>query len=110
MRLIHVETHKLRDFDEPPDKYAILSRRWTDEICLQDWKAYLAKQDPASSQIPLKSGFTKIRDACTQAKEKGLEWVWADTVCIDKTNNLEVGKSINLMFSWYQSASVCFVY
>jgi hypothetical protein len=110
MRLIHVDTHELRDFDEPPDKYAILSHRWTDEICLQDWKAYLAAQDPASSQIERKSGFTKIRNACVLAKEHGLAWLWADTVCIDKTNNLEVGKSINLMFLWYQSASVCFVF
>jgi hypothetical protein len=112
MRLIHVETHELREFNEPPNEYAILSHRWIDdqEVRLQDWEAYVAKQEPTSSQVQYKSGFIKIQNACTQAKKRGLEWMWADTACIDKTNHLEVGKSINLMFSWYQFASVCFVY
>jgi hypothetical protein len=112
MRLIHVRTYELQDCDKPPNKYAILSHRWIDgeEICLQDWKTYLANQKPISDPISNKPGFIKVQDACTQAKKHGLEWLWADTVCIDKTNNLEVGKSINLMFSWYQKAAVCFTY
>src|ERR1700761_4852760 len=112
MRLIHVRTDEFREFDEPPNEYAILSHRWIDgeELRLQDWEFYLAKQEPISSQIQCKSGFIKIQNACTQTRERGMEWLWVDTACIDKTNHLEVGKSINLMFSWYQSASVCFVY
>jgi hypothetical protein len=112
MRLIHVKTHELREFNEPPNDFAILSHRWIEdqEVRLQDWEAYVAQQEPTSSQVQCKSGFIKIQNACAQAKKRGLEWMWADTACIDKTNHLEVGKSINLMFSWYQSASVCFVY
>ena len=112
MRLIHVETHELREFNNPPNKFAILSHRWIDdqEVRLQDWEAYIAKQEPTSSEIQRKLGFIKIQNTCRQAKSRGLEWLWADTACIDKTNHLEVGKSINLMFSWYQSASICFVY
>jgi heterokaryon incompatibility protein (HET) len=112
MRLINVRTHELQEFDKPPIEYSILSHRWIDdqEVRLHDWEAYVAEQALVSSHTKEKSGFIKIRNACTQAKERGLEWLWADTACIDKRDNSEVGKSINLMFSWYQSASVCFVY
>jgi hypothetical protein len=112
MRLIHARTNELQEFNEPQTEYAILSHRWVDghEVRLQDWEVYVARQESASSQIQCKSGFAKIRDACTQAHIRGLEWLWADTVCIDKTNDVEVRTSINRMFSWYQSASICFVY
>jgi heterokaryon incompatibility protein (HET) len=112
MRLINVRTLDLRKFNQHPPRYAILSHRWIDEqeICLQDWEVYVANQDPLSSQIKCKSGFIKIQNACIQAQKRGFEWLWADTVCIDKRDNSEVTKSVNLMFSWYQSASVCFAY
>jgi hypothetical protein len=112
MRLIHVETLRIEVFNEPPHKYAILSHRWIhgQEVCLQDWEAFVAKQQPILNQIQPKLGFIKIHNACAQAKKQGMDWIWIDTMCIDKTNDAEVKMSINRMFSWYQQASICLVY
>jgi hypothetical protein len=112
MRLINVRTLQLQEFNQHPPEYAILSHRWIDgqEVCLQDWEAHVPSQESTPNRIKNKSGFIKVQNACAQAQKRGLEWLWADTVCIDKRNNSEVTKSVNLMFSWYQSASVCIVY
>jgi hypothetical protein len=112
MRLINVRTRQLHEFPQNPPEYAILSHRWIDdqEVCLQDWEAHIANPEPATIQIKCRSGFNKIQNACVEAQRRSLEWLWADTACINKMDHLEVAKSVNLMFFWYQSASVCFTY
>ncbi|KAJ8595032.1 hypothetical protein M405DRAFT_694108, partial [Rhizopogon salebrosus TDB-379] len=37
-------------------------------------------------------------------------WAWADTCCIDQTNNVEVQESVNSMFVWYRHAALTVVY
>jgi predicted GTPase len=37
-------------------------------------------------------------------------YVWIDTCCMDKTNNVELSEAINSMFRWYLDASICYVY
>ena len=44
------------------------------------------------------------------AFKKGLEYIWIDTCCINKENEVETSTAINSMFDWYQNADVCFVY
>jgi len=82
--------------------YAILSHRWEqDEVLFADI---------LSNRYEHKRGFTKIKYACTQALNDGLEFLWVDTCCIDKTSSAELSEAINSMFRWYRDASVCYAY
>lgn len=83
MRLLNARTLTFieRHGDAIPP-YAILSHMWEDgEVTLQNMQANNHKN--------LK-GFAKIQDCCRQALEEGLEWVWVDTCCIDKTSSAEL--------------------
>ncbi|CZR63854.1 uncharacterized protein PAC_13751 [Phialocephala subalpina] len=104
MRLINVNTYETQEFigtNIPP--YAILSHTWgSEEVSFQDW------QD--TSRRSQKAGFAKIQGACDQAREDGLEYVWVDTNCIDKTSSAELSEAINSMFAWYRDATQCYVY
>lgn len=106
MRLINVDTHALENFGPstltPP--YAILSHTWsTEEVSFADWQA-----DPSEHEGKL--GYAKAVEACRQAQQDGLNYVWVDTCCIDKANNTELSESINSMYKWYELAKVCYVH
>ena len=108
MRLIDVRSDHLvlREFwghDIPP--YAILSHTWGDEeISFAD----IQERDPELYMN--KKGYNKIENTCRQAEEDKLDWVWVDTVCIDKSSSAELSEAINSMFRWYQMAKVCYAY
>ena len=105
MRLINVKTFKQADRFEnnliPP--YAILSHRWGDNEL--SYKDFLNTTEDTINQ-----DFAKVARACSQAKQTGLDWMWIDTCCIDKTSSTELSMSINSMFRWYRDAQVCFAY
>ncbi|KAF4436578.1 hypothetical protein F53441_13216 [Fusarium austroafricanum] len=84
-------------------KYAILSHTWdgTQEVTFQHCNS-------ASSK--LKTGYDKIRKTCELALKDGIEYIWVDTCCIDKSSSAELTEAINSMFRWYQQAAVCYVY
>lgn len=122
MRLINTATLEIKDFvsdtDRPP--YAILSHRWGEnEVTYQDW-IYITKQFPRRwgwvyvedevKQIKSGAGFKKIENACRLASKDGLEWIWADTCCIDKTNMAELSEAINSMYRWYEQSKVCYAF
>ncbi len=44
------------------------------------------------------------------ARESGLDWIWIDTCCIDKSSSTELTEAINSMYAWYEAAEVCFAY
>lgn len=103
MRLIDLYSMRLREFvgDQIPP-YGILSHTWGDgEVTFTDFKAGNAKD---------KLGFEKIHCLCTQAKLDGLEFVWCDTCCTDKSSSAELSESINSMFKWYQNAEICYAH
>jgi hypothetical protein len=104
MRLLNVKTFEIKEFigaDIPP--YAILSHTWgTEEVTLHDWQDI--------SRASLKGGFAKIQGACNQAVKDGLDYIWVDTNCIDKTSSAELSEAINSMFAWYHDAYRCYVY
>jgi hypothetical protein len=119
MRLINTETLRLREFAIgrriPP--YAILSHTWAEsdededeepELTYQEWKTW----DDWSSKDAMtkKVGFQKIIAACTRARRDGLQWMWVDTNCINRSSSAELNEAINSMFAWYREASVCYVY
>ncbi|KAK5175266.1 uncharacterized protein LTR77_000403 [Saxophila tyrrhenica] len=113
VRLLNTKTYQLFKSDHPEvikdPRYAILSHRWLPgEIRLQDLDptVFLDTNQPQSDAV------NKIRGSCQQATAlpSPLNWLWADTLCIDKTNQVEETRSINAMFDWYRNAEVCFTF
>lgn len=87
-------------------KYAILSHRWTDEeVTFKnfDTRAFDVLAGP-------QSGLLKIEAARKRAAEDGMDYVWVDTCCIDKTSSAELSEAINSMYHWYREAEVCYAY
>ncbi|KAH8901906.1 HET-domain-containing protein [Coniochaeta sp. PMI_546] len=106
MRLLNTTTIELTEFVGEVPPYAILSHTWGDEeVTFQDMTCN--KQAAARK----KGYYSKILGACDQARvEDGLEWVWVDTCCIDKSSSAELSEAINSMFQWYNKARVCYAY
>jgi hypothetical protein len=108
MRLLNTLTFELGEFygtDVP--KYAILSHKWRqgEEISFQEWQ----RRDGDIS-LRTKTGFKKILEASRQAHRDSLDWLWADTICIDKTSSAELTEAINSMYAWYSESAVCYVH
>ncbi|RKL35723.1 hypothetical protein BFJ70_g7897 [Fusarium oxysporum] len=104
MRLINTRTRAFEEFyGSKVPKYAILSHTWgQEEVTFQDWA------DPTS--VIQKSGFTKIIEACEQARNDDYSYIWVDTNCIDKSSSAELTEAINSMFAWYSKADICYAY
>ncbi|KAK4973360.1 hypothetical protein LTR42_005345 [Elasticomyces elasticus] len=108
MRLLHRRddgsvtlTHDIDEADEVPP-YAILSHRWgNQEVTYADF----VHGDGAQ-----KAGYDKIQLCIEQAAKDGLEYVWIDTVCIDRSRSAELSEAIMSMFKWYQNAAICYVH
>lgn len=113
MRLINANTLLFEEFFGPlPPPYAILSHRWqAEEVSHAEWrKATKTGHLPPSHPLRSKAGFRKIFRFCQFALEAGLNYVWVDTCCIDKTSSADLSESINSMFMWYKSAELCYAY
>ncbi|KAI4152178.1 MAG: hypothetical protein L6R39_001876 [Caloplaca ligustica] len=101
--LINTLTYALHKNVKSPE-YAILSHKWVEpEITFQQLDSTEWRTINLESQ-PIK----KIRDACKKARERRepIEWLWVDTCCIDKTNNVELASALNSMFEWYFGATI----
>nr|OQO28749.1 hypothetical protein B0A51_02518 [Rachicladosporium sp. CCFEE 5018] len=125
MRLLHWTENgfALEDVADPSDyRYAILSHRWHDdgEILYADILAYpngpvagwtVSHGDfHAAPIVPKARAWQKMRYAMQQTRKDGLEYLWVDTCCIDKTSSAELSESINSMYTWYQLAVGCYAY
>lgn len=101
MRLINAHTKRFEEFfgDTPP--YAILSHTWDAyEIPFKDlYNLQVHESYPTASQ--------KIYETCNRALEDGLDYVWIDSCCIDKSSSAELSEAINSMYVWYWKARVC---
>lgn len=109
MWLINTSTQSLEFFygDSTPS-YAILSHTWgQDELTFTEFR----HPDPDTKDIlARKSGYRKVIDTCDQAKNDGLDYVWIDTCCIDKTSSAELTEAINSMYTWYRHSQICYAY
>ncbi|CAG9951930.1 unnamed protein product [Clonostachys rosea f. rosea IK726] len=104
MRLINVKTYQLEEYYSDPPRYAILSHTWGGvEVTFQDWQMKAEEMENSER-------YDKIIRACKQAQVDGLEYLWCDTNCIDKTSSTELAEAINSMFSWYKNSAVCYAY
>lgn len=122
MRLIHVETLALHEFpaEDFAPEYAVLSHTWGDqEISYLDL-LYLTSDIPTAAgsivQTLLRSpsrdsaGFQKVEACCKLARSRGIDWVWIDSCCIDKSSSAELSEAINSMWRWYRNAAECYAY
>lgn len=98
----------LKELDDASTDYAILSHRWGDEVSYEE-VIQLTKMDNRD-EIRRRSGYLKIMKSCEQAKSDGLNWLWADTCCIDKRSSSELSEAINSMFRWYENSKRCYAY
>ncbi|KAF4984817.1 hypothetical protein FDECE_17015 [Fusarium decemcellulare] len=108
MRLLHTSTYKLKSFysktDRPP--YAILSHTWG-----QDELGFEAIRTDIHEKLKSpKRGLCKVKDACLQARQDDLDYLWVDTCCIDKSSSTELSEALNSMFKWYQESFKCYVF
>lgn len=104
MRLLNAITISFEVFYGDPLPYAILSYTWGrehEEATFQDLR------DGTGTDKP---GYLKIRASCDQAISDGLEYVWIDACCIDKTNSVELQEAFNSMFRWYKRSRFCYAY
>ncbi|KAI1333746.1 heterokaryon incompatibility protein-domain-containing protein [Xylariaceae sp. FL0016] len=103
MRLLNTVTLALEHFigDQTPE-YAILSHVWQpNEVVFEDWPSGAASKQESYNKVVL---------TCRQARADGHEYVWIDTICIDKSSSSELTEAINSMFEWYASSEICYAY
>ncbi|OBR08152.1 HET domain-containing protein [Colletotrichum higginsianum IMI 349063] len=106
MKLLNCSTLKIEEFfgSSIPKSYVVLSHRWeADEVTYQD-------VINNAKTLAQKRGWAKIRETCRIALERGHNYAWVDTCCIDKTSSAELSEAINSMFKWYANAAVCYVF
>lgn len=65
---------------------------------------------PHLKRSAYKYGWSKVSGSCQKAMQFGYQYIWLDTICIDKSSSSELSESINSMFNWYKGASMCFAY
>ncbi len=104
MRLLNCRAKTLEDFVEAIPPYAILSHTWDEQEVLAD------DLEDAKVQHTAMKVWYKIDRSCQQALDDGLEYLWVDTVCIDKSSSAELSEAINSMFNWYRNSDVCYAY
>ena len=90
-------------------RYAILSHKWfSEEVKLEDLHALNRLKEEKTSPKMLSA--IKVGMFCRTAKQRGYQYAWMDTCCIDQKNPVELSTAINSMYRWYRDAGACFVY
>lgn len=139
MRLLNVNTLTFKQFFSQPEipPYGILSHRWhTDEISHKDFRKGRGRETQGYQKIkhfcpfirerrifdftPWSASCAAPRTVVDEVEGKSpvlpgnegeaLQWVWVDSICIDKNSSQELSEAINSMFRWYANAEECYVY
>ncbi|KAF5351601.1 hypothetical protein D9758_007255 [Tetrapyrgos nigripes] len=107
MRLLRTSTPEpvLETFVSSTPPYAILSHTWgNDEVLFQDLLNDARRDARRSEGGP---GWQKLEASRRFARERGFEYIWNDTCCIDKESSAELSECINSMFRFYSESSLC---
>lgn len=111
MRLLNVHTLRFEEFYHDDiqsiPRYIIASHRWSKHGEPQ-YKDVLKQRPHIRDSV----GYHKVQSFCKIVRESstGVDWLWIDTVCIDKSSSAELHESINCMFRWYANAECCLAY
>lgn len=108
MRLLNTTTLKLREFpgDDFP-QYAILSHCWS-HVTEREEASY---QQVSEGRVQSDSySWQKVVRCCDLARSRALNWVWIDTICIDRASSAELSEAINSMYSWYKRSTECYAF
>lgn len=106
MKFLNCQTLQLETFASSYPPYSIVSHTWGhDELLYHDFPLKLGLE-----KLREKRGWNKIESACRKSLDLGLDYVWIDTACIDRSSSAELSEAINSMWQWYYDASVCLVY
>ncbi|KAK5653965.1 hypothetical protein OQA88_7641 [Cercophora sp. LCS_1] len=73
-------------------------------------KALVPASLHSSHVLELKPSFAKISLACGQAEREGIQWIWIDSVCVNRESSAELTEAINSMWTWYSQAAVCYAF
>jgi hypothetical protein len=96
----HEELQLVEVFGQDIPKYAILSHTWgSDEVTLDHVLSGTARKHAA---------YDKVINAIQEAASDGLEYIWIDSCCIDKSSSAELSESINSMYAWYKGSEICY--
>ncbi|KAM0543301.1 hypothetical protein ACHAPJ_012385 [Fusarium lateritium] len=98
------ELHNSTQIDFKQRGYAILSHRWGSEEILFSQVGQFAQELRHTKDRHVLPQLDKILGACYTARKQGLQWIWIDNCCINKSDNSELSESINSMFKWYSEA------
>lgn len=121
MRLINTFDGLFHWTDNPKEtKYAVLSHVWSKgSSAEQSYQDLVKIQDQvriervSNPQLPDDAVFSrvcsKVSQACERARADGLQFIWIDTCCIDKSSSTELSEAINSMYTWYSDAAACYV-
>lgn len=86
-------------------KYAILSHTWLRSHPEFEYR-HMASDAPRSGP-----GWHKLERFCDIARSSfRCRFGWADTVCVDYTNNVDRQLATQSLFDWYRNAYVCIAY
>ena len=86
-------------------RYVMLSHRWEYGEPLFQRVESMSIYDLESSSANI-----KLQTFCRLVDALGFHWVWSDTCCIDKKDNVVLHESLVAMFTWYRGSSLTIVY
>lgn len=105
MRLLNVETFNLETFYEPDvPPYSALSHTWGPN------DREVSFQDITNGFDMEQKDWDKVSRSAAETKSFGLQYIWIDTCCIDKSSSAELSEAINSMFRWYRECVICLAY
>ncbi|KAF2823744.1 hypothetical protein CC86DRAFT_354984 [Ophiobolus disseminans] len=64
----------------------------------------------AINKLKEKPGYDKVQFCGRQAKKDGIDYIWVDSCCIDRSSSAELSEALNSMFCYYRDAARCYVY
>nr|OQO25846.1 hypothetical protein B0A51_09758 [Rachicladosporium sp. CCFEE 5018] len=106
MRLYNVTRKYFKWFPGQVPSYAIASHRWLK-----------AADEPTHKDLLLgcntgKPGYRKFLGFVEHVRShyRDIEWLWIDTCCINKSDEVEHYDALNSMYDWYSAATVCLAY
>lgn len=103
MRLLNTESFELRDSTEPSPLYSVFSHaHGNNDIGFEDFRY--------PDILPLKAGFHRLWQACSRARDHGSKWLWADSVCIDRSSSAAVSDALNSLSRIYQECTFSIIY